>query len=939
MPEQPDHDQMDQIVEEFTARVRAGETPAVADYQKKYPQWADELNELLTSVAMIEGLKEQSHSVAASSGNRYDEVWKLDRLGEYRIVKELGRGGMGIVLEAVHESLGRRVAIKVLPHRLVNNQTSIERFTREARAAATLHHNNIVSVFGVGHSEGYYFYVMEFIDGRPLDLVLNSMRATTQRDANATAINPTIADVANLPDSIESNDRFSLNNRATTGDSRAVITNLPKGLPRFQWAAQIAADIADALQYAHDQGVLHRDIKPGNLMLDPAGRVWLTDFGLVKDISSQTMTAAGDIVGTPQYMAPESFESKYDVPSETWCLGATLYEMVTLQPVCKRGTAAEMIHQITTNSPIPARKIDPRIPKDLETILKKALERQPVDRYQSAEAFRDDLQAFLAGRPIAAKRTPVVRRVWLWCKRNPWQTISAALVATTAILATVGFVDRSRSFSALSDKHNQVLNEQNRTREQFERAEANVDLSLEMIDEMFRQVVQRGTGRDESFNFDGLEELNGIEPTVSTADAELLENMLKYLDRFANQNLGNGELRAESAKAFRRVANVYHLLRKPNEAMQAYQQSLNIQQEMVGDHPNEFDIALDRIRTANEMGQLAIGHEKPKQLQQMLTGIRRMQDASPFADELPFQVEVVRTLNLLGRSAPISLTSPTGMGVPQRKGFRVRPIRGSNARLGRENLRQLEAAVELVDQLIEKHGHSESLVLERAKSQARLAELLFILRRKSDSHDAHENAIADLQSLDLENANADLQWLITQTYAMPIEKPIDQNIDELQIANQLIEQLRDEDERNSRFMQMDANIKYQLAQLLTEKGDSEAAIQNFESALELMTSVRRRAPNNFRILSNLNDLTIELASLLMNQQNYVEARNLLVTNIARIDLMLRNSSPTPKRNSERDIPTRVRLPLQKEMLQQCKEAISESGGNRPSRRRLRGKNN
>ena len=183
------HDLLDQLAETFTSRIRAGETPSIAEYQARYPEWHDEIQELLSSVAMIEGLKKQTASISGTARQPFDSLTSLSALGEYRIVRELGRGGMGIVLEAVHESLGRRVAIKVLPNRMVNDEKNVERFTREARAAATLHHNNIVSVFGVGESDGYYYYVMEYIDGCGLDQIMRDMQVNTHLQPNETLIN------------------------------------------------------------------------------------------------------------------------------------------------------------------------------------------------------------------------------------------------------------------------------------------------------------------------------------------------------------------------------------------------------------------------------------------------------------------------------------------------------------------------------------------------------------------------------------------------------------------------------------------------------------------------------------------------------------------------------------------------------------------------------
>ena len=639
------NDLLDKLVEQFTARVRAGETPSIREYQEKHPELKDELHELLSSVAMIEGLKLQS-ATSASDHTRFEKI-ELERIGEYRIVRELGRGGMGIVFEAIHDSLGRRVAVKILPSRLLDNEKYVERFTREARAAAKLHHNNIVSVFGVGHSDSLHYYVMEFIDGSPLDSVIHGMRAHSMRPSQATHIQPTLLDHERLS-SLAGDSDFEIGKaslsppksrtqkpktpKTSTPDATDLDVeqdkpsfSIPSGNERFLWAANLVADIADALQYAHSQGLLHRDIKPGNILLDPDGRAWLTDFGLVKNLGNQTLTMAGEVIGTPRYMAPESFEGHYDVPSETYCLGTTLYELVTLQPVCEEASPAETIRRITSSTPARARKIDPRIPRDLETIIEKAIAPRAADRYQSAATLRDDLRSFSQNRPIAARSASLSKRVWLWCKRNPWQTVSAALFAIAAVVATAGFIARSNSLTELAKQNEQLTIERDNTRQardeaernavqlrkQFDRAEANIALSNEWLDAMIRQLVRPGSKKNEQFSFDNYRELSGVETTISQKDALYLENMLGFVRQFAQQNSENKELAVEAGRAFRRVANIYHLLGRTPDAIAAYQDAIRFYDSLIKQQP-DVAFALDQIQTANEMNLLLITNRDKK---------------------------------------------------------------------------------------------------------------------------------------------------------------------------------------------------------------------------------------------------------------------------------------------------------------------------------------
>ncbi len=540
--------QLETIVAEFTEAVRGGATPAIETYLKRYPDHADELRELLTSVAMIEELKREvlpPHGADSSDG----EWPAVQQLGDYRLVQEIGRGGMGVVYEAIHQSLGRRVAVKIMHQRLGHDARYVERFRREAQAAARLHHTNIVGVFGVGEAAGRHYYVMEYIAGTPLNRVIRELGA---------------GDVDGFgPSSTQSSDHF-------------------------RWAANIGVQIADALDYAHGQGMLHRDIKPGNLLLDAKGVVWITDFGLVKHfVGEQTQTA--DIVGTPQYMAPESFQSIYDPRSEVYCLGLTLYELATLQPAFSGGSTAELIQQITTRTPAAPRKLDSRIDRDLETIIQKAIALRPESRYASAGELRDDLRAYVEDRPISARQPSLWEQWNRWRRRNPlaaaWACLSALLLVLLATSATIGYLFTADANRRLADQA-ESLREQRAAADtargqavaNLQRADANLALSMRALDELFRSTISGGASGRDNLDIDGFAELGGMETSLSVEDAELLKRMLQFYEQFTAQNSQNESLRAELARAYRRVANCYHVIGQFDAAVAAYQQAIPLYQ-------------------------------------------------------------------------------------------------------------------------------------------------------------------------------------------------------------------------------------------------------------------------------------------------------------------------------------------------------------------------
>ncbi len=462
------------LAEDFLDRKRRGEQPTLREYAERHPELADEIRDLFPALLMIENLDESSGATTGSlaGDNGAAASIRLERLGDYRILREIGRGGMGVVYEAEQESLGRRVALKVLSAGSLLDPKQVRRFEREARAAAKLHHTNIVPVFGVGCQNGHHYFVMQFITGLGLDVVLEDLRRLRRSKSEsgcAPGSAPAKPDIAGLsavdvahsliagrsaapapladasltePMSdaappVDSPQADSGSSSALLPGSSDLSVSSDPDRQFYRSVARIGIQVAEALDYANRQGILHRDVKPSNLLLDNHGNTWVADFGLAKTAEADDLTHTGDILGTIRYMAPERFAGHCDARSDVYSLGLTLYELVALKPAYEASDRHSLIERVLHQDPERLKKLAPGVPRDLETIVAKAMSRDPAGRYATAAALADDLRRFVEDRPIRARRISPAERLARWCRRNPWIAASLALTAM-ALVAVAG---------------------------------------------------------------------------------------------------------------------------------------------------------------------------------------------------------------------------------------------------------------------------------------------------------------------------------------------------------------------------------------------------------------------------------------------------------------------------------------------------------------------
>ncbi len=442
---------------------------------------------------------EQAQAAHRSHLQRHDPLRALvgQTFGDYELLSVIAKGGMGVVYKARQRKLNRIVALKMILAGQLADRLDVDRFYAEAEAAGNIHHRHIVGIHEIGEVEGQHFFSMEFVDGVQLgDL-----------------------------------------SREHPLDPRT--------------AARYVLQIARAMQYAHDKGILHRDLKPANILVDQEGEPRITDFGLAKRVEGESaLTMTGTIVGTPSYMPPE--QASGDVQqvgtwSDIYSTGAILYELLTGAAPFRASSPFETIRLVLQSEPVAPRVLNPAIPRDLETICLKAMQKTPAARYASEGALADELQRFLDGMPIRARPISRVARTWRWCRRNPvvagLSTLAVMLLVATLTATTVGFVTTRAALRESNESFRQARN---------------------VVDDLFTQVSE-----DTLLNQPGLQPLRH----------DLLRRALDYYEKFLAQRGDDPAVREELAGTYLRVGLIKAEIESPDKALPWYDKALQLQRQ------------------------------------------------------------------------------------------------------------------------------------------------------------------------------------------------------------------------------------------------------------------------------------------------------------------------------------------------------------------------
>ncbi len=502
------------IVDELIGRLQAGDQVDLQAFAASHPDCADQLQEIIPALEFLTdlpkiGLRRRPQATDTAGEERTQTAAGPvgGMLGDFRIVREIGRGGMGVVYEAEQISLKRRVALKVLPFAAVLDQRQLQRFKNEAQAAAALDHPNIVHVYSVGCERAVHFYAMQYVEGQTLAQVIEELRRVDDPDSPAgdsDSPRPSPANgdapIAEPPPSTHGlvSALTETRRQAQEGVSTEAST---RTVEFFRCVANLGIQAAGALEHAHQMGVVHRDIKPSNLMTDAEGHLWIADFGLAMTQTDTNLTMTGDLLGTLRYMSPEQVQAKHGVldhRTDVYSLGITLCEMLTLQPAFASDDRQRIMSQIIEEDPPSPRQLNGAVPKDLETIVLKAIAKEPQARYATAAELADDLRRFVEDKPIRARRPRLAARVAKWSRRHRpavWSAIAVLVMAVVAMSVSTLLIAGAYEAEAAQRK----------------RADRTVDSLLDHMEEAIQGLARRN----------GLTEVGQLVDYATELDARL----------------------------------------------------------------------------------------------------------------------------------------------------------------------------------------------------------------------------------------------------------------------------------------------------------------------------------------------------------------------------------------------------------------------------------
>jgi len=572
--------------------------PDLALPLQAYFQSLDELHDLAAGFqrpGSASGYSESAAEVLPATGDE-------KRLGDFRLLREVGRGGMGVVYEAEQISLGRRVALKVLPFAAVLDSRQIARFKHEAQAAAQLNHPNIVSVFAVGVERGVHYYAMQFIDGQPLDRVIAEMRERYLPGDRSTGIS------RNAREEIPPTMGTWCPAGTTSATQQSILTSRAAGSGEYiRGVVGLGIAAAGALHAAHESGIVHRDIKPSNLLLDGNGKLWVTDFGLarrrpVPGARDAALTRTGDLVGTMRYMSPEQAAGQnalVDHRTDIYSLGATLYELLTLEPAIPGQEGQALLRQIERQDPRPLRQLQPKVPVDLQTVIMKGMAKRREDRYATAQDFADDLQRVLDGKPIVARPPALLDRATRWAQRHREVVAAASAVCLLTLLALAIIIVV-------------IAGEQRKTAQNYALAEKRFREAQDTVERLGLRISDR---------------LAKV-PGAAQVRQDLLQQTRACLRDLADQEKDNPELRADLALTYSKIGKLSAEIGSGDDAIEADKRAIRLYEELARANPRDVDCRQRLGVCQNNLGLVLARSGKTDDARQAFDEAIRLQESA-----------------------------------------------------------------------------------------------------------------------------------------------------------------------------------------------------------------------------------------------------------------------------------------------------------------------
>lgn len=557
------------ILDEYLAALERGQPVTPEELLAAHPGDATRLRAYLSGLQLF-----HAAAAPANDGLAVDRPRAGRTIGDYDLLREIGRGGMGVVYDALQRSLRRRVALKVLPVTSSQDPRHIARFKNEAQAAAQAQHPNIVPVFGVGEADGVHYYAMQLIEGESLACYVRRGSRAADQQAPSTLLNNTQTawGEARQPVLIPPSSGDVSNSWNPHPEASGVL----KTTSHVEWVARLGVQAARGLHAAHEIGVIHRDVKPSNLLVDRAGKLWITDFGLARMREADALTHTGDILGTMRYMSPEQAQGRtalVDHRTDVYSLGVTLYELATFVHPAEGAGDVQLFFERTRQSYRPLRHWNPHVPVDFETLVLKAMGEFPQDRYATAAELADDLDRFLRGEPILASPPSVASRAAKWARRHRAAVMAAAGVACLA------FVGLAASVVLIAEQKANVVAES-------ERREDALRVTREALDEFTMLFGEQLAG------------ISGAEGVRRQA----YERGIEYYEKVVQQSADDPEFAADYGMALGKLGALKAKMGDDEQALKLLQQAQEQYEQLHADEPGNVDYARRLALSYNNVG-------------------------------------------------------------------------------------------------------------------------------------------------------------------------------------------------------------------------------------------------------------------------------------------------------------------------------------------------